>query len=121
MNRTLRSHIYNSDSNSYRTSSKRFVGREQIEDVKNTTGPVFEDDPPILLDNGNNQRKAVIEKDLYQLNIERDMVKSDLRKIENTKIKTATIIKEKNLLEARLDSINKQIAPLKLTIRKSKK
>ena len=58
---------------------------------------------------------------LSDLNKKSDILKSDLKKIENIKIKTGQMIKNKIALENELENVGRQIAPLKAILRRKTK
>lgn len=78
---------------------------------------MFEEAPPQLQP----EQKSQAEKHLLDLNLEADKVKTEILKLENAKTKSSTALKQKTDLESRLDTINKKIAPLKTSLRKSSK
>ncbi len=63
------------------------------------------------------QRRRDAETKLMDLNIKAESVKRELQKLDHNKIKTGKMIKQKVELENELESLTKQIAPLKQTIR----
>ena len=65
--------------------------------------------------------KSQAEKSLLNLNMEADKVKTEILKLENAKTKSSSLMKQKTDLESKLDTINKKIAPLKTSLRKSSK
>lgn len=61
--------------------------------------------------------KIQAEKELLNLNLQLTKVKNDIQKMENSRLRTSLAFQQKKELESKLESLNKQILPLKSIIR----
>ena len=65
-----------------------------------------------------NPEKVAAEKNLLEVNMQVDNLKNELLKLDNNKVKTGLIIRQKRTIESKLETLNKQAAQIKSTLRK---